>query len=109
MSHPRALRLTMKVTFSVMAAAAVVIAAVFLGLTLRFIWLIDVEDTVTVNRELLVEYLKAHVTGTLWLLPICLTVFGLAGVYTRGRSYLGHYKVPVITQGLTTSYLIFAY
>jgi nucleoside-diphosphate-sugar epimerase len=45
-----------------------------------------------------------------WILtPICITVFYLSGMYTRGRAYGGRYKILIITQAVSLSYLIFGF
>lgn len=47
---------------------------------------------------------------TFWLLvPIALIVFYASGFYTFGRAYRGHYKVLIVAQAASLSYLIFGF
>lgn len=60
-------------------------------------------------RETLWEYFSYFAEG-FWLLTlICLTIFSISGFYTYGRFYRGRFKLLVLVQAVTFSYLIFGF
>jgi nucleoside-diphosphate-sugar epimerase len=98
-----------EITVRLVADAIMVMTALWLGLVLRSLWLVGVEDGVPVNRALLVRFLHAYLSSGWCLLLISLTVFALSGFYTHGRAYRGRYKALVIAQSVSLSYLIFGF
>ncbi|MCL6526892.1 MAG: NAD(P)-dependent oxidoreductase [Thermaceae bacterium] len=56
-----------------------------------------------------VHYLQIFVQSVWILLPISLILFAASGFYTRGRAYRGRYKMLVVAQAVTLSYLVFGF
>ena len=50
-----------------------------------------------------------YLKNTVLLTPISLIVFAASGFYTRARAYRGRYKVSMIAQAVSLSYLIFGF
>jgi nucleoside-diphosphate-sugar epimerase len=91
-------------------------AALMLGLAIRWLWLVVVQDGVTITRastgyiapsEALGHQVQAYLRSFPFLTAICLVVFALSGFYTRGRAYRGRYKALVILQAVSLSYVLF--
>ena len=59
------------------------------------------------HRDLLLQYVKGYLQHFWILTIISLAVFSLSGFYTRGRYYQGKYKVVVLVQAVSLSYLFF--
>jgi len=55
------------------------------------------------------RYLQTFVQSVWILLPISLVIFAANGFYTRGRAYRGRYKMLVVAQAVTLSYLAFGF
>jgi nucleoside-diphosphate-sugar epimerase len=60
-------------------------------------------------RETFWEYVKAYSSGSWLLTIISIIVFMISGFYTYGRFYRGRYKILVVAQAVTVSYLIFGF
>lgn len=58
-------------------------------------------------RDILLQYVKGYLQNFWVLTIISLVVFSLSGFYTRGRYYQGRYKVVVLAQAVSLSYLFF--
>src|SRR3972149_5285246 len=106
---PRNLRFSKEIAVRLVADAVMVSVALLIGLMLRFLWLVDVEGGVSLNRLLLGSFLREYVFGVTYLLPISLSVFALSGLYTHGRVYPARYKALVIAQAVSLSYLTFGF
>lgn len=106
---PRNLRFSKEIAVRLVADAVMVSVALLIGLMLRFLWLVDVEGGVSLNRLLLGSFLREYVFGVTYLLPISLSVFVLSGLYTHRRVYRARYKALVIAQAVSLSYLTFGF
>jgi nucleoside-diphosphate-sugar epimerase len=93
----------------IIADALLVSAAQLVALTLRYLWLVGVEGTIVSAQAAFRGYVRAYLSS-FWLLTlISLIVFYLSGFYTHGRIYRGRYKVLVIAQAVSLSYLVFGF
>ncbi len=94
-----------------MAADTVLInTAVISSLALRLLWIVAVgAPEAGINyRATFWQYMNVY-GDSFWLLTlICLIVFSLSGFYTYGRFYRGRYKLLVVVEAVSMSYLIFA-
>lgn len=99
--------LTRDMVVRMLADAVMVNAALLLALILRYLWFINIELDATVARVEFSGFIEAYLS-TFWILTlISLVVFYGSGFYTRGRAYAGRYKVLVIVQAVSLTYLIF--
>lgn len=55
------------------------------------------------------HYLRIFAQSVGILLAISFTIFAASGFYTRGRAYRGRYKMLVVAQAVTLSYLVFGF
>ena len=99
-------RLTLEIVVRIIADAAMVNAALLTALILRYLWLGGVESAAVPAHAVFRDYIRAYLDTCGLLTPVSLTVFGGSGFYTHGRFYRGRYKVLVITQAVSLSYLI---
>jgi len=112
-SHLSVLRkrrwLTRDIVVRMIADAVMVNAALLIALILRYLWSINnVEPILTPTRAAFGEFMEAYLS-TFWILTLIgLIVFYRSGFYTRGRFYAGRYKVLVVFQAVSLTYLIFA-
>src|SRR6185503_3724759 len=59
------------------------------------------------SHDILLQYVTGYVQ-TFWIITaISLAIFSLSGFYTRGRYYQSRYKVLIVAQAVSLSYLIF--
>ena len=93
-----------------MAADAVLLqAALLLALVTRFYIALIIQglpEDMTV-QELLSMYQRWYLTTTVPLTLLCLFVFHVVGFYTRGESYQSRYKILVVIQAVSASFLIY--
>jgi nucleoside-diphosphate-sugar epimerase len=54
-------------------------------------------------------YLLDYLTNAGLLTGTCLVTFALSGFYTHGRAYRGRYKILIVTQAVTLSYVLFGF
>jgi nucleoside-diphosphate-sugar epimerase len=100
-------RFTSEIAVRMVADTLMVNAALLVALASRCLWVIGVESTDGSAQAVLQSYVQAYLSS-FWLLTlICLCVFYLTGFYTHGRIYRERYKVLVIAQAVSMSYLIF--
>jgi nucleoside-diphosphate-sugar epimerase len=59
------------------------------------------------SRGILIQYVEGYLQNFWILTIIALSVFSMSGFYTRGRYYQGKYKVLIVAQAVSFSYLIF--
>ncbi len=104
-----AVRVTREIVVRIVADAVMISGALLLGLSLRVLWLVDVEGTVVLNRKVLAGFGQDYLTGLACLLPIAMAIFVSSGLYTRGRAYRVRYKARVIAQAVSLSYLLFGF
>lgn len=109
--HPRPVhtRLNREVISRVIADILMINAVLIFTLILRYLWLVGVEGVVGSAHDALLSYLQAYL-NTFWILtPICLIIFYLSGFYSHSRFYTGRYKILVIAQAVSLSYLVFSF
>ena len=81
--------------------------SLLLSLILRFVYVIVWEKPLGFTPEaLLTEYMRGPLRASLILTLITLVIFALSGFYTYGRFYQGRYKVIMVFQAVSLSYLI---
>lgn len=93
----------------VIADALMVNAVLIAALIFRYLWMIGVEGIVGSAREVLRAYIQVYVESCWVLTLISLTVFHFSGFYFQSRFYTGRYKVVVIAQAVSLSYLVFSF
>jgi nucleoside-diphosphate-sugar epimerase len=102
-------RLTLEVAVRIIADALTVNTALLISLTLRYLWLVGVEDSIVSAQVAFRSYVQTYLS-TFWLLtPVSLIAFYCSGFYTHGRIYRGRYKALVIAQAISLSYLVFGF
>jgi nucleoside-diphosphate-sugar epimerase len=103
------LRFTPEMAVRIIADALMGNAALLIALTLRYLWLVGVEGGVVSAQAAFLSYVRAYLS-TFWLLTlVSLIVFYGSGFYTHGRIYRGRYKVLVIAQAVSLSYLVLGF
>ena len=93
-----------------MCADAILInLAILASLAARLLYIVAVSnpDANLHYRETFWEYLSAYGNNSWLLTLICLVVFSLSGFYTYGRHYRGRYKIIIVIQAVSISYLVF--
>jgi nucleoside-diphosphate-sugar epimerase len=105
----RTLRVTREIASRLAADAIMVASALFVSMVLRFFWLVELEGSDTARLVLIDKFLRAYLASVWELLLISLSVFVLSGFYTHGRAYRGRYKVLVVAQAVSLSYLLFGF
>ena len=111
MDRTKKIKLTREITLRMLADVLLICASVLAALFIRYIYLVLFEASRAGSdyRSILNNYLSSY-RDSIWLLVlICLLVFTVNGFYTRGRAYQGRYKVLVVAQAVSLSYLIFAF
>ena len=90
------------------ADVALLQLALISALALRFYFVANFEglEGVTVN-ELISLYQRWYLTTSLPLTALCLFIFYTTGFYTRGVTYQSRYKVLVVIQAVSVSFLIY--
>lgn len=102
-------RFTREMAVRIIADALMVNTALLISLTLRYLWLVGVEDSIVSAQAAFRSYVHAY-RSTSWLPTLIgLIVFYCSGFYTHGRIYRGRYKVLVIAQAISLSYLVFGF
>ena len=93
-----------------MAADAIMVnVSLLAALVLRYLWLVGAQGSEDAANMTFQYYLSVYVSS-FWLLTlICLSMFFLSGFYSRGRRYRSRYKVLIIIQAVTLSYLLFGF
>jgi nucleoside-diphosphate-sugar epimerase len=104
-----------KVTFGgfvrLVADIVLVNLSILIALMLRLFYYLAYEAqyiipaTVDYNRTIWL-YINSYLNATWLLTLICIVVFSLSGFYTYGRFYKGRYKVLIVIQAVSISYLI---
>ncbi len=82
--------------------------AIILALVVRFYVVVNFEElgTTTVS-ELLALYQGWYFRAAPPLTTLCLFVFYVTGFYTRGETYQSRYKILVVTQAVSVSFLVY--
>jgi nucleoside-diphosphate-sugar epimerase len=104
-------RVTREALVRMVADVLLVNFALFSSMALRLFYLILFEPSVGVwdHKTALLAYVNTYERGAWALTLICLIVFLVSGFYTRGRMYQSRYKIIVILQAVTASYLVFGF
>ncbi|MDG2384220.1 MAG: NAD(P)-dependent oxidoreductase [Pirellulaceae bacterium] len=102
------LRLTPGAVMRMVADVVLLQLAIILALVVRFYVVVNFEElgTTTVS-ELLALYQGWYVRAAAPLTILCLFVFYVTGFYTRGVTYQSRYKVLVVTQAVSVSFLVY--
>jgi nucleoside-diphosphate-sugar epimerase len=100
------LRLTREIVVRMIADAVMVNAALLTALFVRYMWLVGVEGSIASAHTVFYDYVRAYLSTFWFLTLISAVVFYCSGFYTHGRAYRGRYKVLVITQAVSLSYLL---
>jgi nucleoside-diphosphate-sugar epimerase len=92
-----------------LADAALLQLALLGGLLVRFLLLVLVEDSSTINNPgaVALDYLGLYCRVAWPLTAVCLIVFYWNGFYTYGRHYQSRYKALVVSQAVTISFVLF--
>ncbi len=95
----------------IIADALLINMALISALTLRFLWLIaDNQPDAPVPYRVILMYYERIYLNNAWLITlISLIVFAANGFYTYGRFYRGRYKVLIVFQAVSLSYIIFGF
>ncbi len=108
MNHRFNRKITREMVVRMVADALLVNAALIIA-TASYILLLVVQDGSVSGSQLFAKYSQAYLSS-FWLLTIiCLTIFYFNGFYTRGRMYRGRYKLLIIAQAGSLSYLTFGF
>lgn len=107
--HNKRLRVTPGAVIRMVADAILIQVALLLALAARFYVVVSFEglqQDMTVG-ELLAMYQSWYLKTAIPLTALCLLVFFLTGFYTRGVTYQSRYKVLVVIQAVSVSFLIY--
>lgn len=109
--HPKPVhaRLNREVITRVIADILMINAVLIFTLVLRYLWWIGAEGVDGSAHDVLINYLNTYLNSFWILTPICLIVFALSGFYSHSRFYAGRYKVLVIIEAVSLSYLVFGF
>jgi nucleoside-diphosphate-sugar epimerase len=102
------LKLTSGAVIRIVADAVLLQVALVIALAVRFYWVVSVQGLgdKTVG-ELLDMYQGWYLNTAVPLTTLCLLVFYVWGFYTRGETYQSRYKVLVVVEAISVSYLIY--
>lgn len=103
------LRLTPGALIRMFADAILLQVALVAALVVRFYLLVYVEgvEAGTDTAELLNRYQYWYFVTALPLTALCLLIFYLTGIYTRGVTYQSRYKVLWVAQSISICFLIY--
>jgi nucleoside-diphosphate-sugar epimerase len=102
-------KLTKQILARVGADAVMVAAALFAGIILRFLWVVEFKQNEIPVGMLLINFINVYL-ATVWLLIlVSLFIFAGSGFYTQGRTYSGRYKIAVVFQAASLSYIAFGF
>jgi nucleoside-diphosphate-sugar epimerase len=100
--HPAVLEM------GVRAAADTVMVNVSLAAAMFLRYIVETWPGGTVaSHDVLLQYVAGYVQTSWILTAISLAIFSMSGFYTRGRYYQSRYKVLIVAQAVSLSYLIF--
>jgi nucleoside-diphosphate-sugar epimerase len=81
--------------------------SLLLALMVRYLWLIAVEGTTLPARQLFMNYMDGYLRSAGVLTLLCVLFCTLSGFYSHGRAYRSRYKVLIIVQAISLSYVTF--
>lgn len=94
--------------FKLTVDAVLINLSVLTSLVARLLWFIAFVPGANLNYSATLWSYWTVYSDSAWMLTlICLAVFTISGFYSQGRFYRGRYKVLVIIQAVSVSYLIF--
>jgi nucleoside-diphosphate-sugar epimerase len=100
--------LTLEVLGRVAVDVLVVNLAFLMALVVRLLWLIGTDPSISA-REQLTRATQIY-EADFWLLTvISIVVYSISGFYSRGRFYQGRFKVLVVVEAVSLSYLLFVF
>jgi nucleoside-diphosphate-sugar epimerase len=103
------LRLTRGVLLRIGADVIMVQLALIGGLMLRFLWAVMFQSKALEHNQIMfLGYVSGYMASAWPLALISLAVFLLSGIYSRGRTYRVQYKLLMILEAVTLSYLLYA-
>jgi nucleoside-diphosphate-sugar epimerase len=100
--------LTYEIAVRMLADTLMMNVALILALILRYLLSVNMEPAVASTYPVLAEFIDAYLSTFGLVTPIGLLVFYSSGFYTRGRAYAGRYKVLIVAQAVSLTYLIFS-
>jgi nucleoside-diphosphate-sugar epimerase len=99
-------RITQEMAVRIVADVLMVNAALLIALVSRYLWLVGVQGEGVSAQVAFQSYVRTYL-GTFWLFTlVSFSVFYSSGFYTRGRIYRGRYKALMVSQAVTSSYLV---
>jgi nucleoside-diphosphate-sugar epimerase len=108
-SPRRSTRISREVVARLVADALMVAAALLIGMVIRFVWSIEVEGSVTVDRAIVAAFRHTYATSLVLLVPIALAFSAANRLYARGRAYPVRHKALLIGRSVTLGYLAFGF
>ncbi len=105
-------RLLLETLVRVVADSVAINAALIAALIIRFLLLVNNLTIAATNyryQELIDESIRSYRSSAILLTLLCLVVFYLSGFYTYGRAYRSRYKMLLIFQAVSVSYLVFGF
>ncbi len=103
--QPRIVQMVMRLVADMVMGNLALVAV----LAARYLWLVGAEGYPSDARALFANFIHFYV-ATFWILTCILAVtFWASGFYSHGRAYRGRYKVLMILQAVTVSYLAFGF
>jgi hypothetical protein len=102
-------RVTFEAFIRLAADVILINIAVLVSLVARIMWEIIAAPPQSAFdlRATLLIYVEQYMNSAWLLTLICILVFTASGFYTYGRFYRGRYKVLVVMQAVSVSFLIF--
>jgi nucleoside-diphosphate-sugar epimerase len=101
--------LTFDIVVRVVADVLMLWFALSVALSLKFFYFVLTENAPQSYQRSLQENIDAYLGGSALLLAVIgVVVFALSGFYTRGRAYTSKYKVVIIAQSVSITYLVFS-
>src|SRR5262245_55824852 len=92
-------RLPFEIVVRIIADALMLDTALLIALTIRYVWLIEIEGDRS-SQTTLHSYMQGYLGSVGLLTLLSLVVFYFSGFYTHGRRYRGRYKALVIAQAV---------
>ena len=102
-------RMWSAIAVRMIADALVFNMALALAQVIMYVWQVGVVGATITQREALAFYVIAYFTRFWLLTALGLIIFYISGCYTHGRMYRGRYKVLVVAQAVSLSYLLFGF
>ncbi len=103
------LRVSLEALLRILADVVLINIAIVSSLVVLLLWRLAIAypEAGISYRKVFYDYLSTYLNNAWLLTIICIVVFGLSGFYTYGRAYAGRYKILIVAQAVSISYLIF--